>query len=114
MIDCFCFSQEKDNIRNLLSISFLDVEGDPESTICEYMYDKKSSKELGIMASGFAIIVINELLKALFEFLIGIEKNHSKSDDTISLFWKSTIMQFVNMTIIQLVLGFKIDGFENF
>ena len=66
------------------------------------------------MASGFAIIIIKEVLKALFGFLITIEKNHSKSDDTISLFWKSTIMQFVNMAIIQLILGFHIDGFENF
>lgn len=70
------------------------------------------SNDFVILVSGVVINGINEGLKALFSELQDFEKSHSESEDTKSMFVKVSIMQFVNIAIIQLVLGFRLESYS--
>ena len=69
------------------------------------------NRDFVILVLGFVINGINEGLKEIFLVLQDYEKNHSESEDTKSLFVKNSIMQFVNIAVMQLVLGFRLESY---
>lgn len=114
MIDCFCEAEGESNPKDLIRVDFSDIGGVKNSDVCRYMFSQKQSGELLIFGSGVLINYINGKLKALFITFQDMEKNHSVAEDTVSLFGKVTIMQFINIAIISLILGLKLQSFEDY
>lgn len=61
-----------------------------------------------IIAVSFLTIFINEFAVFVFEKLVYIEKNHTRNDETISLFKKIIILQFVDTAFVNLVVNWKV------
>lgn len=58
---------------------------------------------------GFSILplVLNEVIVFIFENIIGIEKNHSKAEESVSLFRYLTVLQFIDSGLILLLVNWK-------
>lgn len=60
------------------------------------------------------IAVINVIACTIFELLSSFEKKYTKNDETMSTFIKITILQYFNISIVILIIGFNLDiGFLN-
>jgi hypothetical protein len=64
-------------------------------------------------ASGI-VVTINVIMTVILEIVTKMEKNHSQNDETLSKFYKITILQFINYSMLTLIINFKIESMKDF
>jgi len=70
--------------------------------------------DLLILTASVLVVSINVVICLILELVTQLEKAHSQNDETLSKFYKISIMQFINYSILTLLINQKIEGFENY
>lgn len=52
------------------------------------------------------VVIINTIVCMFFEYVVVIEKKHSVNDESMGMFIKITIIQFINIGLIVLLVNF--------
>ena len=60
-----------------------------------------------IIGTSFVVVIINIISCTIFELISRFEKHHTQNAETLGMFAKITIMQFVNISLIILIVNFK-------
>lgn len=64
-------------------------------------------------ASGI-VVSINVVMCIVLELVTIFERSHSQNEETLSKFYKITILQFINYSVLTLTINSKIESMENF
>ena len=57
---------------------------------------------------------INVVICFLLDNVTKVEKAHSQNDETLSKFYKITILQFINYSVLSFVINFKFESFRDY
>jgi len=73
------------------------------------------SQKFIVIGTSLVVVIINIIICIIFEQISKLEKHHTQNDETLAMFNKITIMQFINISFIMLIINFnfeKIPGFN--
>ncbi len=94
-VDCFC-SQ----------LGLADA-WSKERTLCSDWLRRYILGQMLILAASFAIVINNYVLQRIVEFLVTLEKHTSVTSEQMAVTKKLFIGQFINTSIVLLVLNYK-------
>lgn len=63
-----------------------------------------------VIGSSCVIVMINIITSMIFERTVAIEKRQTVNEETIGMFMKIFILQYINIAIVILIVNFNFIG----
>lgn len=92
-------------------MTFEEFSKDESQDQTQYCYEWSKvyfNQQLLVLVSSGTLAAINVIICVIIEVISNQEKHHSENDQTIGLFSKLTIAQFINITLVVLIVNFNI------
>ena len=87
--------------------------GQPDQVVyCDLWYsDYASARSVGL-ATSFTVVIINNIICFIFQYISRMEKHHTQNDETLSQFQKIMTLQFVNYALVPLLVYFSLEAMQ--
>ena len=107
LMSCYCSSQFYINPTGYQNIQFTNININDYTLYCLEWTKVKLQQTAIIVSMSLIIVIINILICFLFQYISAYEIHLSENDQTYSQFQKITITQFINLSIIILIVNFN-------
>jgi hypothetical protein len=110
LMHCFCLRTFQTDRQNI-GMTFEEFSKDESQDQTQYCYEWSKvyfNQQLLVLVSSGTLAAINVIICVIIEVISNQEKHHSENDQTIGLFSKLTIAQFINITLVVLIVNFNI------
>ena len=94
------------NFKEILTIKFNDVEPSDDTEYCKQWFINYGLQQGMVIGSSMTIVLINIITGMVFEKIVVFEKRHTLNEETIGLFMKIFILQYVNIAVVILIVNF--------
>jgi len=105
IINCFC-QQQVLNVGPEFLFPPYDTE---EKLVCQDWLVDNSLKIAKVIGAAAAVLVINQLLLLIYEFLVAFERHCTVTEVAQSQFWKLFLAQMVNTGLLVLLVNASLD-----
>lgn len=106
---CFCKEQLVTNAKKFVRMSFKDIRADDPIFYCDKWLITQASQKFIVLLTSLVVVLINLIICFIFEMLSKLEKHHTLNEETMGMFKKITIMQFINISCIILIINFRVE-----
>lgn len=111
---CFCLSKLASDPAGFINIRFESVDPtspEPKYYCKDWAYSYFTQRFL-VFGTSVIIVIINVVICFIFELISRVEKHHTQNEQTLATFAKITVLQFINISLIVLLINFTIPGAE--
>lgn len=105
IINCFC-QQQVLNVGPEFLFPPYDTE---EKLVCQDWLVDNSLKIAKVIGAAAAVLVINQILLLIYEFLVAFERHCTVTEVAQSQFWKLFLAQMVNTGLLVLLVNASLD-----
>lgn len=105
IINCFCQQQ---TLSQGAGFAFPPYDTD-EKMICEAWIMNNAAVVGKVVGAALAVLVINQVLLLIYEYLVAFERHCTVTEVTLSQFWKLFLAQMVNTALLVLLVNASLN-----
>ena len=105
IINCFCQQQA---LSQGAGFAFPPYDTD-EKMVCEAWIMNNAAVVGKVIGAALAVLVINQLLLLIYEYLVAFERHCTVTEVTLSQFWKLFLAQMVNTALLVLLVNASLN-----
>jgi hypothetical protein len=115
VVDCFCMQAVQEwGSKVFTSSSTSDADLVKARAVCE-KWECKTWSNYSMMGVGaLLVLVVNQVLLIIFNFLIDFERHERLTDKTRAELWKLFLAQFMNTGLLILAVNMRVDNNDAF
>ena len=107
---CFCLNSLKKDPARTLSMRFKDIDPEDKHKYCNEWFINYAQQNAMVYGTSLVVVAINVIICFSFEMISKLERHHTQNDETMGMFQKITIMQFINIACIVLLVNFNLTA----
>ena len=89
-------------------MKFKMIDKTDNTEYCNEWFINYAQQKAMVYGTSLVVVAINVIICFSFELISKLERHHTQNEETMGMFQKITIMQFINIAVIVLLVNFNL------